>query len=76
MQNMQRSAEPVVPMGLLLRLRRVYPQFAQQQPPNSGIYMQQDAEECWTQLLYSLRETLQVRLTHCPEPHAMVAAID
>ena len=61
LQMMEKSAEPVTPMSFLLRLRSLYPQFAQQQPPNSGEYMQQDAEECWTQLLYTLKETLQVR---------------
>jgi len=54
-----------MPMQFLLRMRDLYPQFAQQQPPNSGMYMQQDAEECWTQLLYSLKEALQV----LPPPH-------
>ena len=27
-----------------------------------GFYMQQDAEECWTSLMYTLREKLKVRL--------------
>ena len=63
---MEKSAEPVTPMSFLLRLRSLYPQFAQQNPPDSGEYMQQDAEECWTQLLYTLKETLQVSsLTSC-----------
>ena len=26
-----------------------------------GFYMQQDAEECWTSLMYTLREKLKVR---------------
>ena len=60
LQMMEKSAEPVTPMSFLLRLRSLYPQFAQQNPPDSGDYMQQDAEECWTQLLYTLKETLQV----------------
>jgi len=47
-------------MVFLMNLREKYPQFAQQ--GNTGAYMQQDAEECWTQLLYSLRERLKV----CP----------
>jgi ubiquitin carboxyl-terminal hydrolase 14 len=34
-----------------------YPQFAQQ--TNAGVFMQQDAEECWTQLIYSLSQGLQ-----------------
>ena len=45
-------------MMFLRHLREKYPQFAQQ--TNTGMYMQQDAEECWTQLLYSLRERLKV----------------
>uniref|UniRef100_M8BU50 Ubiquitin carboxyl-terminal hydrolase n=1 Tax=Aegilops tauschii TaxID=37682 RepID=M8BU50_AEGTA len=36
-------------------LRKKYPQFAQQQ---NNVYMQQDAEECWTQLIYTLSQTL------------------
>ncbi len=46
-------------MMFLMQLREKYPQFAQQ--TNTGMYMQQDAEECWAQLLYSLRERLKVR---------------
>ena len=45
-----------------MQLRGKYPQFAQQR---NGFYMQQDAEECWTQLLYSLRERLKVRACTC-----------
>jgi len=52
----------VTPFGFLMQLREKYPQFAQQR---NGFYMQQDAEECWTQLLYSLRERLKVlRCSH------------
>ena len=60
LQNMERSAEPVTPLGVLFRLREIFPQFAQQHPPNSGNYMQQDAEECWTQVLYTIKEVVQV----------------
>ena len=48
----------MLPFSFWVQLREAYPQFAQQN--NQGMYMQQDAEECWTQLLYSLRERLQV----------------
>ncbi|KAG1346405.1 putative Ubiquitin carboxyl-terminal hydrolase 6 [Cocos nucifera] len=37
-------------------LRKKYPQFAQQ---HNGVYMQQDAEECWTQLMYTLSQSLR-----------------
>ncbi|CAL5229639.1 g13003 [Coccomyxa viridis] len=54
--DLERSSQPVTPFGFLMQLREKYPQFAQQR---NGLYMQQDAEECWTQLLYSLRERLK-----------------
>ncbi|KAL6784342.1 hypothetical protein ACKKBG_A05775 [Auxenochlorella protothecoides x Auxenochlorella symbiontica] len=55
--SLSTSAQPVPPMAFLLSLRKKFPQFAQQ--AREGYYMQQDAEECWTNLLYVLRETLQ-----------------
>ena len=57
LQDLERSSQPVTPFGFLMQLREKFPQFAQQR---NGLYMQQDAEECWTQLLYSLRERLKV----------------
>ncbi len=59
---MERSSQPVTPYGFLMQLRGKYPQFAQQR---NGFYMQQDAEECWSQLLYSLRERLKVCTCTC-----------
>lgn len=64
LQNLERSSQPVTPFGFLMQLREKYPQFAQQN--NTGVYMQQDAEECWSQLLYSLRERLKVRAHSVP----------
>ena len=40
-------------------LREKYPQFAELS--RTGQYAQQDAEECWIQLMYSLRERVQAR---------------
>ena len=71
LQDLERSSQPVTPFGFLMQLREKYPQFAQQR---NGLYMQQDAEECWTQLIYSLRERLKVLpccITH-PSLHASV----
>ena len=46
-------------------LREKYPQFAELS--RTGQYAQQDAEECWIQLMYSLRERVQVqRRTSAP----------
>ncbi|KAK9810249.1 hypothetical protein WJX72_007323 [[Myrmecia] bisecta] len=55
--DMDRSAQPVPPFRFLLMMREKYPQFAQQN--REGHYMQQDAEECFSQLMYTLRESLK-----------------
>ncbi|MCO5608207.1 hypothetical protein L7F22_062413 [Adiantum nelumboides] len=52
------SHRAVAPVLFWTVLRGKYPQFAQQ--TNTGMYMQQDAEECWTQLLYTLSQRLGV----------------
>ncbi|KAI4962843.1 hypothetical protein ZWY2020_025251, partial [Hordeum vulgare] len=52
---LDQSIPPVAPLHFLQMLRKKYPQFAQQQ---NNVYMQQDAEECWTQLVYTLSQTL------------------
>ena len=62
----------MTPMMFLMHLREKYPQFAQQ--TNTGMYMQQDAEECWTQLLYSLRERLKVRRGPCSSTRSLTLA--
>ena len=56
---LQRGGSSFPPLGVLYALREKFPQFAQQGA--GGAYMQQDAEECWTNLLYALREKLKVR---------------
>ena len=55
---MGRTTETVVPYAFLSTLRQVNPQFAEQDRRGSGItrgYAQQDAEECYSQILNSLR---------------------
>ena len=48
--DMRRSkGRAVAPFRMLMSMRERFPQFAQQ--GEGGAYMQQDAEECWTQLL-------------------------
>ena len=58
---LQSGGSSFPPLGVLYALREKFPQFAQQGA--GGAYMQQDAEECWTNLLYALREKLKVRQT-------------
>jgi len=64
-QMSQPRAPPVTPYGFLGGLRAKYPQFAQQQ---NGVFAQQDAEECWTQIMYTLREKLDVGNTGGAQP--------
>lgn len=54
--ELDHSVNPVYPSQFLMLLRKKYPQFSQQQ---NGIFMQQDAEECWTQLMYTLSQSLK-----------------
>ena len=56
--DMQKGGEAFAPFAFLMTLRKRFPQFAQQ--GQGGVFMQQDAEECWTNLVYSLREKLKV----------------
>ncbi|XP_078428157.1 ubiquitin carboxyl-terminal hydrolase 6-like isoform X2 [Wolffia australiana] len=54
--ELDQNVRPVAPLPFLTVLRKKYPQFAQQQ---NGVYMQQDAEECWIQLMYTLSQSLK-----------------
>ncbi|GKV36558.1 hypothetical protein SLEP1_g44675 [Rubroshorea leprosula] len=54
--ELDKSVKPVVPMQFWMVLRKKYPQFGQL---HNGVFMQQDAEECWTQLLYTLSQSLR-----------------
>mmetsp|Transcript_5139 Transcript_5139/g.14364 ORF Transcript_5139/g.14364 Transcript_5139/m.14364 type:complete len:484 (-) Transcript_5139:163-1614(-) len=54
--QLDKSAAPVAPMRFLASMFEKFPIFAQQ--AQGGGYQQQDAEECWTQLLQVLRERL------------------
>ena len=58
-KQLEDSAAPVLPLHFLMQLRQNFPQFAEQ-APTTGAYKQQDAEECWSQLLACLNERLQV----------------
>eukprot|EP00199_Chlamydomonas_sp_CCMP681_P000977 CAMPEP_0119108676 /NCGR_PEP_ID=MMETSP1180-20130426/15598_1 /TAXON_ID=3052 ORGANISM="Chlamydomonas cf sp, Strain CCMP681" /NCGR_SAMPLE_ID=MMETSP1180 /ASSEMBLY_ACC=CAM_ASM_000741 /LENGTH=509 /DNA_ID=CAMNT_0007094321 /DNA_START=16 /DNA_END=1548 /DNA_ORIENTATION=- len=58
MQDMSSGGEPFAPFLFLQQLRAQFPQFAQQ--GQGGAFSQQDAEECWTNLMYALREKVKV----------------
>jgi len=48
--------QSIPPMVFLQALRTAYPQFSQKN--SNGTFMQQDAEECWSQLIFSLAQKL------------------
>ncbi|KAK9741336.1 hypothetical protein RND81_03G098400 [Saponaria officinalis] len=54
--ELDKNAKPVAPMQFWMVLRKKFPQFGQL---HNGSFMQQDAEECWTQLLYTLSQSLR-----------------
>lgn len=57
-EQMERSAT-VTPIMLLQTLHAVFPQFAQ--TGEKGTYRQQDANECWVELLKMLQQKLPTR---------------
>jgi len=59
------SNQSTTPLMFLQVLRRAFPQFAQKD--NHGHFMQQDAEECWSQLMLSLSQKLP-RVTGAEAP--------
>jgi len=50
--ELKRSKEAVTPFRFLALLRQLFPQFAQ--VGQGGVYMQQDAEECYSQIMQTL----------------------
>ncbi|KAJ4850039.1 deubiquitinating enzyme [Turnera subulata] len=64
--ELDKSVKPVAPMKFWTVLRNKFPQFGQL---HNGLWMQQDAEECWTQLLYTLSQSLRTPSprVHCQE---------
>jgi ubiquitin carboxyl-terminal hydrolase 14 len=54
--EMMYEEQSVSPNQFLTCLRQKFPQFAQQ--GTGGLYMQQDAEECYSQILHTFREKL------------------
>ncbi|GJN18660.1 hypothetical protein PR202_gb05843 [Eleusine coracana subsp. coracana] len=71
--ELDQSVRPVAPLHFLQTLRKKYPQFAQQ---HNNVYMQQDAEECWTQLVYTLSQTLTSESSESSLPMKELFGID
>ncbi|KAJ2403033.1 deubiquitinating enzyme [Coemansia sp. RSA 2559] len=57
-QHLSESGEGVPPLVFLQFLRQAFPKFAEQDPQFGG-YRQQDAEECWTELVTTLDHVLK-----------------
>lgn len=69
--DLKRGGAPFPPFKFLLSLRERFPQFAQ--TGQHGEYMQQDAEECFSQVMYTLKEKLKVRAAHAAAAAAATA---
>ena len=54
--ELDNASSTIVPLKLITLLRNLNPLFAEQE---KGYYKQQDAEECWTFLLNTIRENLR-----------------
>jgi len=61
--DLKKGGAAFPPFKFLMTLRERFPQFAQ--TGNMGEFMQQDAEECYSQVMYTLREKLKVRAGGC-----------
>eukprot|EP00177_Eucheuma_denticulatum_P007061 GFKZ01012848.1.p1 GENE.GFKZ01012848.1~~GFKZ01012848.1.p1 ORF type:complete len:475 (-),score=79.72 GFKZ01012848.1:1170-2594(-) len=59
MKELNTSNRNVTPFAFLNSLRSVNPQFAERGP--HGMFMQQDAEECWGEMLTRLASSLLLR---------------
>ena len=57
-KNMGSTTESFSPGMFLQALRTVFPQFAERARSGMG-YAQQDAEECWSQIMHTLRQNLK-----------------
>lgn len=55
-KQMERTGSTVTPFVLLGTLHRAFPQFSQ--TGENGTYRQQDANECWSELLKMLQQKL------------------
>ncbi|KAL1147639.1 hypothetical protein V6Z11_A10G068800 [Gossypium hirsutum] len=54
--ELDKSVKPVAPMQFWMVLLMKHPRFSRS---HNGVFMQQDTEECWTQLLYTLSQSLR-----------------
>lgn len=57
-RDLERGGAPFPPYGFLMALRQRFPQFGETGP--QGTPMQQDAEECWRNILTVLRNKVKV----------------
>ena len=56
--NLDSKGEPFAPYGFVQAMRQVYPQF--NETDDHGHHKQQDAEECYTNLLTSFKSALKL----------------
>ncbi|KAG2428656.1 hypothetical protein HXX76_011361 [Chlamydomonas incerta] len=56
-RDLESGGAPFTPYAFLMALRAKFPQFAQK--GQNDEYAQQDAEECWTNVMYALKEKVK-----------------
>ncbi|KAF2346170.1 Peptidase C19 ubiquitin carboxyl-terminal hydrolase, partial [Trinorchestia longiramus] len=64
-QNMDEGSTPL-PIVMVELFRANFPRFAEKGP--QGAYMQQDASECWTELLRVLQDSLEPKQPELSKP--------
>ncbi|XP_020622475.1 ubiquitin carboxyl-terminal hydrolase 14-like [Orbicella faveolata] len=69
---MDKTPDSLPPIIFLQILHRVFPQFAEK--TEQGIYMQQDANECWTQIVRMLQQKLPAIKPEENEDHGGASA--
>uniref|UniRef100_A0A4W5QHV1 Ubiquitin carboxyl-terminal hydrolase n=1 Tax=Hucho hucho TaxID=62062 RepID=A0A4W5QHV1_9TELE len=63
-KTMDKTSSSIPPIILLQFLHMAFPQFAEK--GDQGQYLQQDANECWLQMMRVLQQKLEPQETHSP----------
>lgn len=72
-KDLERGGAPFPPMGFLVSLKQRFPQFGETGP--QGAPMQQDAEECWRNILTVLRNKVKVGAAGHAGPSCPMACV-
>jgi len=73
LSSLAHSNQSIPPYVFLQVLRACFPQFAQR--GDNGTFMQQDAEECWSQIVTCMQHKLQYSPSTNPTPVSPIALL-